>query len=203
VAKGANITRKTAGDILIKMKSEKFGFFRINPEHFIREVVLHINEQKAATLINNITYHKTDSVYEDDIFTVNNFHGSLDEDILEVKKHIYKYVKTDSKIERKFASDLELNDNKVLVYAKLPNGFKIPTPVGNYNPDWAIVFDNKDVKYIYFIAETKGSMSSLQLKGIEKQKIDYAKKHFESLSCADLQYDVVDSYESLMEKVMK
>ena len=203
MAKGANITRKTAGDILIKMKSEKFGFFRINPEHFIREVVLHINEQKAATLINNITYHKTDSVYEDDIFTVNNFHGSLDEDILEVKKHIYKYVKTDSKIERKFASDLELNDNKVLVYAKLPNGFKIPTPVGNYNPDWAIVFDNKDVKYIYFIAETKGSMSSLQLKGIEKQKIDYAKKHFESLSCADLQYDVVDSYESLMEKVMK
>ena len=121
---------------------------------------------------------------------------------LEVKKHIYKYVKTDSKIERKFASDLELNDNKVLVYAKLPNGFKIPTPVGNYNPDWAIVFDNKDVKYIYFIAETKGSMSSLQLKGIEKQKIDYAKKHFESLSCSDLQYDVVDSYESLMEKVM-
>lgn len=203
VAKGANITRKTAGDILIKMKPEKFALFRVNPEHFIREVARHINEQKAATLINNITYYKTDSVYEDDIFTVNNFHGSLSEDILEVNKHIYKYVKTDSKIERKFASDLELIDNKVLVYAKLPNGFKIPTPVGNYNPDWAIVFDNKDVKYIYFIAETKGSMSSLQLKGIEKQKIDYAKKHFESLSCSDLQYDVVDSYESLMEKVMR
>jgi len=203
VAKGANITRKTAGDILIKMKPEKFALFRVNPEHFIREVARHINEQKAATLINNITYHKTDSVYEDDIFTVNNFHGSLSEDILEVKKHIYKYVKTDSKIERKFATDLELIDNKVLVYAKLPNGFKIPTPVGNYNPDWAIVFDDKEVKHIYFIAETKGSMSSLQLKGIEKQKIDYAKKHFESLSCSDLQYDVIDSYESLMEKVMK
>lgn len=203
VASGANITRKTAGEILMKMNPEKFNLFRINPEHFIREVVRYINEQKAATLINNITYHKTDSVYEDDIFTVNNFHGSLSEDILEVKKHIYKYVKTQSNIERKFASDLELNDNKVLVYAKLPSGFKIPTPVGNYNPDWAIVFDNKDVKYIYFIAETKGSMSTLQLKGIEKQKIDYAKKHFESLSCANLHYDVVDSYESLMEKVMK
>jgi type III restriction enzyme len=203
IAKGSNITRKTAGDILIKMNPEKFNFFRINPEHFIREVVRHINEQKAATLINKITYTKMDSVYEDDIFTVNNFHGSLSDDILEVKKHIYKYVKTDSKIERKFAMDLELKDNKVLVYAKLPNGFKIPTPVGNYNPDWAIVFDNKDVKYIYFIAETKGSMSSLQLKEIEKQKIDYAKKHFEALSCADLQYDVVDSYESLMEKVMR
>jgi len=203
IAKGANITRKTAGEVLMKIKSEKFSLFRVNPEHFIREMVRHINEQKAATLINNITYHKTDSVYEDDIFTVNNFNGSLDENILEVKKHIYKYVKTQSNIERKFASDLELKDNKILVYAKLPNGFKIPTPVGNYNPDWAIVFDNKDVKYIYFIAETKGSMSSLQLKGIEKQKIDYAKKHFESLSCADLRYDVVDNYESLMEKVMR
>lgn len=203
VAKGANVTRRTAGDILMKMKAEKFSLFRVNPEHFIREVVRNINEQKAATLINNITYHKTDSVYEDDIFTVNNFHGSLSENILEVKKHIYKYVKTDSKVERAFASNLELDDNKVLVYAKLPHGFKIPTPVGNYNPDWAIVFDNKDVKYIYFIAETKGSMSTLQLKGIEKQKIDYAKKHFESLSSSDIFYDVVDSYESLLDKVMK
>jgi type III restriction enzyme len=85
----------------------------------------------------------------------------------------------------------------------LPHGFKIPTPVGNYNPDWAIVFDDKDVKHIYFIAETKGSMSTLQLKGVEKQKIDYARKHFESLSCSDVYYDVVDSFDSLMEKVMK
>jgi type III restriction enzyme len=203
VANGANITRKTSGEILGKMSKIKFALFKVNPEHFIREVVRHINEQKAATLINNITYHKLDSVYEDDIFTVNNFHGSLDENVLKVNKHIYEYVKTDSKIERKFAGNLDLEDNKVLVYAKLPNGFKIPTPIGNYNPDWAIVFDSKDVKYIYFIAETKGSMSTLQLKGSELQKINYAKKHFEALSSSDLQYDVVDSYESLMEKVMR
>jgi len=203
VAKSANITRKTSGEVLTGLKKDKFALYKVNPEHFIHEVVRHINEQKASTLINNITYHKLDSVYEDDIFTVNNFNGSLDENILKVNKHIYEYVKTDSKVERKFASELDLNNNKVLVYAKLPSGFKIPTPVGNYNPDWAIVFDNKDVKYIYFIAETKGSMSSLQLKGSEKQKIDYAKKHFESLSTTDLCYDVVDSYESLMEKVMK
>ncbi len=203
IAKGSHSTRKTAGEILMKMNPLKFSLFKVNPEHFIREVVCHINEQKAATLINNITYSKTDGVYEDDIFTVNNFHGSLSENVLEVKKHIYKYVKTDSKVERTFAGNLDLDNNKVLVYAKLPHGFKIPTPVGNYNPDWAIVFDSKDVKHIYFIAETKGSMSTLQLKGIEKQKIDYAKKHFESLSCSDIFYDVVDSYESLMEKVMK
>ncbi len=203
IAKGANVTRKTAGEILTGMSKDKFSLFKANPEHFIREVVRYINEQKAATLINNITYHKIDSVYEDDIFTVNNFQGSLDDNVLKVKKHIYEYVKTDSKIERKFAGDLDLEDNKVLVYAKLPNGFKIPTPIGNYNPDWAIVFDDKDVKYIYFIAETKGSMSTLQLKGSELQKINYAKKHFEALSSVDLKYDVVDSYEALMNKVMK
>ncbi|MEI7604526.1 MAG: restriction endonuclease subunit R, partial [bacterium] len=206
ISKGANLTRKTAGEILMKIKPQQFAQFSINPEHFIREVVRIINEQKAATLINNITYHKTDKVYEDNIFTVNNFNGSLCGDkpnTLEVKKHIYKYVKTQSDIERKFAKDLELDGNKVLVYAKLPNGFKIPTPVGNYNPDWAIVFEDKDIKHIYFIAETKGSMSTLQLKGIEKQKIDYAKKHFESLSGSEIQYDVVDSYDSLMEKVMR
>ncbi len=202
IAKEANITRKTTGEILSKISPAKFALFRANPEHFIREVARHINEEKAATLINNITYRKTDHVYEDDIFTINNFRGSLSENVLEVKKHVYKYVKTQSDVERKFAKDLELEGSKVLVYAKLPNGFKIPTPVGNYNPDWAIVFDDKEVKYIYFIAETKGSMSTLQLKGVEKQKIGYAKKHFESLAEASIKYDVVDSYETLMQKVM-
>jgi type III restriction enzyme len=203
VAKGANITRKTSGGILAGMNKVKFSLFKINPEHFIREVVRNINEQKAATLINNITYHKIDGVYEDDIFTVNNFQGSLNENILMVNKHVYKYVKTQSKVERKFASELDLEGNKVLVYAKLPSGFKIPTPVGNYNPDWAIVFDSEDVKYIYFIAETKGTMNSVELKGVELQKINFAKKHFESLSEVDLKYDIVDSYDSLIQKVMK
>ncbi len=203
VAREADITRTSAGEILSKIHPVKFALFRANPEHFIREVARYINEEKAATLINKITYHKTSQVYDDDIFTVNNFKGSLSENVLEVKKHIYKYVKTQSNVERKFASDLDLDGNKVLVYAKLPNGFKIPTPVGNYNPDWAIVFEDKEVKYIYFIAETKGSMSTLQLKGVEMQKIGYAKKHFESLSEAGIQYDVVDSYETLMSKVMQ
>lgn len=203
VAKEANITRKSTGEILSRISPAKFVLFQANPEHFIREVARHINEEKAAILINKITYHKTDHVYKDDIFTVNNFHGLLGENVLEVKKHIYRYVKTDSKVEQKFAGELDRDGSKVLVYAKLPHGFKIPTPVGNYNPDWAIVFDDKEIKHIYFIAETKGSMSTLQLKGIEKQKIDYAKKHFASLEEADVVYDVVDSYESLMEKVMR
>ncbi len=90
-----------------------------------------------------------------------------------------------------------------MIYAKLPRDFKIPTPLGSYNPDWAIVFDNKEFKYIYFIAETKGSMDTLEFRETEKRKIEYAKKHFEALKDDNIKYDVVDSYDSLLNKVMK
>lgn len=208
ITKDTHCTRITVAKILTNILPDKFAMFQLNPEHFIREVARHINEQKAAMLINNITYHKTDQKYEDDIFTINNFNGSLAEDVLEVKKHIYQYVKTDSKVEREFAARLDEDGSEVLVFAKLPKGFKIPTPVGNYNPDWAIVFDDKNVKNIYFIAETKGSMSSLQLKSIEHSKIEYARKHFEQLAEGGdvekaVHYDVVDSYQSLMNKVLR
>ena len=154
-------------------------------------------------MINNIVYSKTDKTYDDSIFTINNFKGSLAKNILEVKKHVHNYVKTDSKVERDFATDLECEE--VLVYAKLPGGpkgFKIPTPLGNYSPDWAIVFNTDKVKYVYFIAETKGSMETLQLKEIEQEKIKYARKHFEALGHADIKYDVIDSYRALRDKVM-
>lgn len=203
VASAARITRNTASDILQNISAKKFAMYKSNPEDFIRRISELINEQKATTVIEHIFYHKTDQKFDNDIFTVNNFKGSLVENILEVKKHIYDYVKTDSNVERKFAQELDLEENSVVVYAKLPSQFKIPTPVGNYNPDWAIVFDKEQVKHIYFIAETKGSMKSLQLKGIEQQKIEYAKKHFASLDKESVVYDVVDNYESLMNKVMK
>ncbi len=200
IAKHAHITRKTSVKILAGINKGSFAQFTMNPEHFIKEVSRLINEQKATTLINNITYHKTQEVYEDDIFTINNFNGSLQENVLEVKRHIYDYVKTDSQVERTFAQALETGE--VSVYAKLPAGFKIPTPVGNYNPDWAIVFDTPDVKYVYFIAETKGSMSTMQLSTLEDLKISYARKHFESLGNKDVKYDVVNTYDDLRQKVM-
>lgn len=200
IAKNAHITRKTTTAILTQIKPTSFAQFKENPEHFISEVSRLINEEKATTLINNITYHKTEDTYSDDIFTVNNFSGSLQENVLEVKKHIYDYVKTDSKIERKFAQELDSGDT--MVYAKLPSGFKIPTPVGNYNPDWAIVFETKKTKNVYFIAETKGSMSTMQLKGAEKLKIEYAKKHFEKLGTESLKYDVVATYEDLINNIL-
>ncbi len=200
ITKETKLTRKTVVEILKGINETKFKMFRTNPESFIKEISKLINEEKATTLINNIIYSKTDKEYEDDIFTINNFNGTLSKNILEVKKHIYDYIKTDSENERTFANALE--SGEILVYAKLPGGFKIPTPVGNYNPDWAIVFDTDKFKYVYFIAETKGSMSSLQLRGKESLLIDYAKKHFEALGNTDVKYDVITSYQELINKVM-
>ncbi len=196
-----NLTRKTIAKILKGMRQDKFYQFRVNPEDFIRKISDIINEEKSTTLINNITYSKIDQVHEDNIFTINNFQGSLEENVLKVKKHIYDYVKTDSQTERKFAQELEAGE--VSIYAKLPRGFSIPTPIGNYNPDWAIVFDTDKFKYIYFIAETKGSMKTLQLKKMEELKIKYAKEHFKALNTANLKYDVISNYQDLMDKVVK
>jgi type III restriction enzyme len=204
IAKETNLTRRTVVKILQALRVDTFHNFKVNPESFIHGVVSLINSEKAATLINNIIYSKTDQSYDDNVFTINNFKGSLADNILEVKKHVHDYVKTDSKVERDFAKALEAED--VLVYAKLPrgqNGFQIPTPLGNYSPDWAIVFDSAKYKYVYFIAETKGSMESLQLKEIEQKKISYARKHFEALGHADIKYDVIDSYQALRDKIMK
>lgn len=204
IARGSDLTRQTAGKILVGINAKTFANYQQNPEEFIRQSCRIINEQKAATLINGITYHKTNHVYEDDVFTINNLRGKKGEgdgdSILDVEKHVYDLLRYDSKNERKFAQALETSD-EVSVYAKLPSGFKIPTPVGSYNPDWAIVFENDKVKHVYFIAETKGSMSTLQLKGAELLKIDYAREHFKLLEEENVKYDVVDGYETLLDIV--
>jgi type III restriction enzyme len=202
IANEAILTRDVAVKILKGINKNSFAKFKANPEDFITKVVKLIQEQKAVTLINQIKYSKTKQEYTDDIFTINNFSGSLEKNVLEVKKHVYDYVKTDSDVERKFAKDME-NENDIMIYAKLPHKFKIPTPVGSYNPDWAIVFNTKKIKYIYFIAETKGSMATLQLKGSEDLKIQYARKHFKLLEKDNIKYDVIDNYDSLVNKLMK
>ena len=104
----------------------------------------------------------------------------------------------DKSKERVFAEDLEAA-GEVCVYAKLPKGFHIPTPVGNYSPDWAIAFYEGTVKHIYFIAETKGTMESLNLRPIEQAKISCAKKLFNEISTNDVRYHDVDSYQSLLD----
>ena len=200
ITKDTGLTRKTIITILSKINPSKFDYYQYNPEEFIRKVTNIINDEKASTVIEGITYHKTDKNYSTDIFTMNNIKAELNVNaISNVKKHIYDFLVYDSVVEKKFAEKLE--SGEVTVYAKLPNDFKIPTPVGNYNPDWAIVFDSDNFKYVYFIAETKGDMSSLQLKGAEQAKIACARKHFQCISNNEVGYDVVDSYESLIDLI--
>lgn len=197
------LTRNAIVRILKGIKPNTFYMFRKNPEEFILKASRIINEQKASMIIEHITYNPIDEVFDSNIFTNNNLTGTLGKDAIEVKKHIYDYVVTDSNVEKKFAKELDAS-SEVCVYAKLPKGFFIPTPVGNYNPDWAIVFNDDKVKHIYFIAETKGSLDSLTLRtdDIEKAKIHCAKEHFKKISNGNVVYDAVGSYEELMDKVI-
>ncbi len=205
ISKNTKLLRKTIIKILQGISKEKFDLFKKNPEEFILKVSNLIINEIGTMLIKYIKYNITEETYSDDIFTIKTFRGKLNEDIIKVKKHIYDYLKFDSKIEKVFAKDgLEVG-GETRLYAKLPREFKIETPVGNYNPDWAIIFDKGDEKEIFFIAETKGNMDSMELRKKESLKIEYAKKYFEALnsifSDKKIKYDVVNTYEDLIKKI--
>ena len=196
IAKGANLTRRSVVRILKGIKESKLYFFKNNPEEFIRKVIGIIKEQKSTMIVEAIRYNMTDCKYDSEIFTSK---SKMDFDkAYEAKKHVTDYVFSDSKGERNFAHDLD-EASEVVVYAKLPRSFQIPTPVGNYAPDWAIAMKRDGVKHIFFIAETKGSMSSMQLSKIENAKIDCAEKLFNSMSTANVRYHKVTSYNDLID----
>ena len=204
VAAHAHLTRETAAAILRGINSGTFGQFRKNPEHFISQASRIITEQKAAMVIESLVYDKTSERYDVDIFTGNQTGQDFSRAVGKLKRHIYDYVITDSNNEKSFVRELDTS-SEIVVYAKLPRGFLIPTPVGDYNPDWAISFKKGSVRHIYFIAETKGSMSSLQLREIENSKIACARKFFAELNKGvdgdKVRYDVVKDYASLMDLV--
>ena len=200
VAEGTVLTRKTVSTILQGIRIDKLHMFKNNPEEFIIKVVKLINEQKATMIVEHISYDTVDGEYDSTIFTAEKHTQSFDNAFL-AKKAIQDYVFTDGSadksIERKFVEDLDGAD-EVCVYAKLPRTFKIPTPVGNYSPDWAIAFCEGKVKHIFFVAETKGTMESLNLRPIEQAKISCAKKLFNEMSTSKVKYHDVDSYQSLL-----
>ena len=204
LAENTHLTRKTIAAILSQMLPIRFALFKQNPEHFLAEASRLINEQKASVIINKLSYDTTEHTYDTDIFTAAQTGQDFSRASNKLRNHIYDYVVTDSKVETKFVTELD-SSSEVVVYAKLPRGFFIPTPVGDYNPDWAISFREGAVKHIYFIAETKGSMSTLQLKGIEDRKIECARRFFEKLNETardeNVTYDVVTDYGKLMDVV--
>ena len=196
IAKGANLTRRTVVKILQGIKQSKLYLFKNNPEEFIRKVISIIKEQKSTMIVEAIHYNITEGKYDSDIFTVK---SKMDFDrAYEAKKHITDYVFSDSKGERQFAHDLD-EASEVVVYAKLPRTFQIPTPVGNCAPDWAFAMKKNDVKHISFVADTKGSMSSMDLSAIARAKIDCAEKLFNSISTANVKYHKVATYQDLID----
>lgn len=196
------LTRRTVATILSKIKPQTFLQYRVNPEEFIRQAIRIIIEQKATMIVDHITYNQIEGQYDSTIFTQEK-HSSMDK-AYKGKKSIVDWVFTDGTAEksneRRFVEQLD-TASEVVVYAKLPKGFHIPTPLGNYSPDWAIAFEQGKVKHIYFVAETKGSISSLQLREIEKRKIECAEKLFEQLSSSNIKYGKVDSFEKLLNLV--
>ena len=199
IAEGTVLTRKTVAAILHGISPIKFAMFKYNPEEFITKVIRLIKEQKANMIVEHISYDQIEGTYDSSIFTAEK-HASFDK-AYRAEKHIQDYVFTDGtaekSVERKFAEELD-GAKEVCVYAKLPKGFAIPTPVGSYSPDWAIAFYEGTVKHIYFIAETKGTMESLELRPIEKAKISCARKLFNEISTENVVYHDVDSYQSLL-----
>ena len=199
IAEATVLTRRTVAEILKGIRRDKFGMYKHNPEEFIAKVSRLIKEQKANMIVEHISYDQLEGEYDSSIFTAEK-HTTIDK-AFKAEKHIQPYVFTDGtadkSIERKFAEDLD-GASEVCVYAKLPKGFSIPTPVGNYSPDWAIAFNAGSVKHIFFIAETKGTMESLQLRPIEKAKISCARKLFNEISTDNVVYHDVDSYQSLI-----
>lgn len=196
IAKGANLTRRTTARILQELRPVKLALFRNNPEEFIRKVIQIIREQKATMIVDHIHYHLTDGTYDSDIFTASS-KADFDK-AYQATKHVTDYVVSDSLGERNFAHDLD-EANEVVVYAKLPRSFQIPTPVGNYAPDWAIAMQKGDVKHIFFIAETKGSLQSMQLNAIENAKIDCCSRLFDEMSTSSVRYHKVTCYQDLID----
>ena len=200
IARGSTLTRRTVVRILKGILPARLLLFKNNPEEFIRNVIKLIKEQKATMIVEHICYNRTEQTYDTDIFTQEKNRQTVDK-AYPAKKHILDYVFTDSKGERQFAEDLDKAD-EVCVYARLPRTFQIPTPVGNYAPDWAIAFNDKmGVKHIFFIAETKGSMDSMQLKGVEKAKIACAKKLFNDVSTSHVRYHEVTDYSTMLDAI--
>lgn len=198
------LTRHAIVTILQKISPITFNQFKANPEEFIIKAGNIINECKAIAVIEHVKYHKLDKQYESDIFSNATLKGKLGVNALESQKSLYDLVVVDSAgIEMNFAKDLE-KESDVVVYTKLPGGFYINTPVGHYNPDWAIVFkEGTDIKHIYFVAETKGSLSETQLRESERSKIECARRHFNAIGESSVSYDVVTNYADLRNIITK
>ena len=193
------LLRRTIIEIIVK--SGRLHEFYVNPEECIKQVSKILFEVKKENLTEGIKYVKADEYYELDlIFNDDGLYGYKDRNVIETnsEKNVFDHVIYDSNIEKQFAEDAEYDDD-VILYAKLPMTFKIDTPIGSYNPDWAIVLNSDSGEKLYFVAETKGTDNINDLKGIERKKIFCGRKHFEVVD-PDIKYEVVKELRALKER---
>jgi type III restriction enzyme len=193
-----NLTRTTIIEILSKIDQQKFDLYKVNPEDFTIKISKIINDEKAEIIHENIQYHSLEDKIPIEIFEENIQNKGK---FISLNKYIYDYLIYDSDVEKNIAQNMD-ESIQVSVFSKLPKGdYVIYTPVGKFSPDWMIVFDKDKVKYAYFVIETKGSTSSLQLRGVERIKIECAKKHFHAISSGNVKFDAVNGFDELMNKI--
>lgn len=201
ISEPTRLTRKTVATILQKIEPAIFKLFATNPEEFIREVIKLIDEQKGSTIIEHITYDKLEEQWNaEEIFVDATIGGEYGKNVSDAKKHLFDKLRYDSAIEKQLGEELDVADI-VDLYVKLPSGFYINTPMGKYNPDWAIAFNEGSMKHIYFVAETKGDTSDIQLREVERAKIECARRHFSVISSDTVKYSAVSSYSELLTAV--
>lgn len=178
------LTRRTLVKILTEC--ERLDDFKRNPQQFIEQAAEIINRCKRMALVDGIRYQRLgdDAVWAQELFETEELTGYLTNMLRDTKRSIYEHVVYDSATERDFADALEKDDDVVL-YAKLPGWFKVPTPLGNYNPDWAVLVSKDGTRRLYFVVETKSSLFTDDLRNKESAKIECGKAHFKALAVGD------------------
>jgi len=194
------LTRRSIQRILVE--SRRLDDFKRNPQQFIEQTAEVINRCKRLALVDGIKYQRIGdgAYYAQELFERNELHGYIGNMLLNTERAVYEHVVCDSEVERDFASEMERND-AIKVYAKLPGWFRIPTPLGTYNPDWAVLVAGDDGhERLYFVVETKGGLFSDALRPIEEGKIKCGKAHFKALAVgeAPAQYIVERSLEGVL-----
>ncbi len=177
------LTRRSIQRILCE--SGRLDEFKHNPQRFIEFAAQVVNRCKQQVLVDGIKYRRIgdEHFYAQELFEKKELTGYL-KNMLDTEKSVYEQVLNESATEAKFADQLEKN-NAIRVYAKLPGWFRVPTPLGSYNPDWALLAEQDEGQRLYFVVETKGSLSGSDLRGAENAKIECGKAHFSALEVGE------------------
>ncbi|MEG2791328.1 MAG: hypothetical protein RSA98_07055, partial [Odoribacter sp.] len=194
------LTRKSVTDILIQ--SKRLEAFKKNPQAFIESVIDIIRNEMRLLLVDGIKYKRIDNdMWCQELFENKELQGYLNSNLFESDKSPYDYVIYDSIVEREMAKHLESSEN-VKVYAKLPSWFKIDTPLGAYNPDWVLVWEDNDEQKLYFVVETKGGLFEDAVKDTEKKKIECGKEHFRAIDTG-IRMELADNFDTLSNKILR